>query len=221
MTTSYSPRSPRLLRGAIVGIDPFNPVASVIVFQYNPDTLTRSVQAQVARRQEYGNRAEPMRLAGAPTESIGLEVEIDATDQLERGDEKTADMGIYPQLSALEMLLYPKTLAVVANTALALMGVTEWIPTEAPMTLFVWGIKRVVPVRLTGVSITEEAHDVNLNPIRAKVSLDLRVLSYNDFPVLHAGYALFLAHQVAKEVMATTGSLGDLRAVTGGNVKLI
>jgi hypothetical protein len=203
---STFPNSPKLQKGALVGLDPLNPVASLIVFQYNPDTLTRSLQVQ-ASGGEGGERSEAARVTGAPIETINLEVEIDATDQLEKADGQTASLGIYPQLSALEMLVYPKSLHVIANSALLAFGTIEVIPPLAPLTLFVWGSKRVVPVRLTDFSITEEAHDVTLNPIRAKVSLGLRVLSYNDLPLRHPGYSQFLAYQVAKEVLATIGSL--------------
>lgn len=213
------PRSPRLLKGALVGIDPFNPIASVIVFQYNPTTVTRNLTAQMV--QEGGDRTEVLRLKGAPRETISLEVEIDATDQLEKGESKAVDMGIYPQLSALEMLIYPKSLVVGINTALLATGTIEVIPPEAPFTLFIWGAKRVLPVQLNSFSITEEAHDVNLNPIRAKVSLQLRVLTYDDFPVTHPGYATFLAHQVVKETMAAIGSVNNLSAVVGGNIDLL
>jgi hypothetical protein len=212
------PGSPRLLKGAIVGIDLFNPLASVIVFQYNPDTLTRTLQAQTAG--EGGDRAEALRLKGAPVETIKLDVEIDATDQLETADGIATSMGIYPQLSALEMLIYPKSALVIANTALLAVGTIEVIPPMAPLTLFIWGLKRVLPVRLTDFSITEEAHDVNLNPIRAKASIGLRVLSYNDLSLLNPGYHLFLAHQVVKETMATIGSVNNLAAVAGGNISL-
>jgi hypothetical protein len=119
------------------------------------------------------------------------------------------------------MLLYPKSSLVVANTALMLAGTLEIVPPQAPFTLFIWGPKRVLPVRLTDFSITEEAHDANLNPIRAKVSLTLRVLSYSDFAVDHPGYYLFLAHQIAKEALATIGSVGDLGAVAGANIDLL
>jgi len=213
------PGSPRLLKGAIVGIDPFNPVASVIVFQYNPDTLTRTLQAQTAGGQG-GDRSEALRLKGAPTEDIKLDVEIDATDQLEKGEPNATSMGIYPQLSALEMLIYPKSALVIANTVLLATGTIEVIPPASTLTLFIWGPKRVLPVRLTQFSITEEAHDVNLNPIRAKVSLGLRVLSYNDLPLTHPGYALYLAHQVVKEAMAAIGTVSNLGAVAGGNINL-
>jgi hypothetical protein len=213
------PGSPRLLKGALVGIDIFNPLASVIVFQYNPDTLTRTLQPQNMGDQS-GDRAEVTRLKGAPVETIKLDAEIDATDQLETGDGNAVSMGIYPQLSALEMLIYPKSALVIANTILLAAGTIEIVPPVGPLTLLVWGLKRVLPVRLTDFSITEEAYDVNLNPIRAKVSLGLRVLSYNDLSITNPGYHLFLAHQIVKETMATIGSVNNLGAVTGGDVSL-
>ena len=208
------PGSPRLLRGAIVGIDPLNPLASVIIFQYNPDTLTRTLQPQTIGG-DGGERSEALRLKGPPAEDIKLDVEIDAADQLERANPVATSMGIYPQLSALEMLIYPKSALVIANTALLAVGTIEVIPPMAPFTLFIWGPKRVLPVRLTQFSITEEAYDTDLNPIRAKVSLGLRVLSYNDLPLTHPGYGLFLAHQVMKEAMATVGSIGGIGGLAG------
>ena len=211
------PGSPRLIKGAIVGIDIFNPLASVILFQYNPDTLTRRLQSQMAG--EGGAGSEALRLKGAPEETISLDIEIDATDQLEKAESTAVSMGIYPQLSALEMLIYPKSSLVIANTALLATGTIEIIPPMAPLTLFIWG-KRVLPVRLTDFSITEESHDVNLNPIRAKVSLGLRVLSYNDLSITHPGYSIFLAHQVVKETMATIGSVNNLASVAGGSINL-
>lgn len=212
---SSFPGSPRLMKGALVGIDPFNPLASVIIFQYNPDTMTRTLQPQTAGG-EGGAKSEALRLKGAPVESIKLEVEIDAADQLEQAAGTAVSLGIYPQLSALEMLIYPKSALVAANTVLLALGTIEVIPPLAPFTLFIWGPKRVLPVRLTEFSITEEAYDINLNPLRAKVSLGLRVLSYNDLPLSHPGYGIFFAHQVVKEVMATIGSVGNIAGVTGG-----
>lgn len=216
------PGSPRLLKGALVGIDLFNPLASLIVFQYNPETMTRRLQAQTLGGGE-GDRTEALRLKGAPIETITLDVEIDATDQLEKADCVATSLGIYPQLSALEMLIYPKSAVVIANTARLALGSLEVAPPLAPFTLFVWGPKRVLPVRLGDFSITEEAYDVNLNPIRAKVSLGLRVLSYNDLSILDPGYYVFLAHQVVKEAMAVVGSLnaaGSLAGAVGFDVKL-
>ncbi|TME11268.1 MAG: hypothetical protein E6I80_06195 [Chloroflexi bacterium] len=206
------PGSPKLQKGAIIGLDPANPLASVVVFQYNPDTLTRTLTPQTTSSSDT-SRGEALRLKGPPEESITIDIEIDATDQLEKGDSNAVNMGIYPALSALEMLLYPKSALVIANEVLAAIGIIEIIPPEAPLTLFVWGAKRVLPVRLTSFSITEQAFDPNLNPILAKVSLGMRVLNYMDLGLLSVGGALFMAHQVAKEVMATIGSVGNISSL--------
>ena len=209
------PGSPRLLKGAIVGVDLFNPLASLILFQYNPEKLTRSVQVQ-GRSQAPGavpNRNEVLRLKGPPNETISLEIEIDAADQLEEGETIAQTMGIYPALSSLEMLLYPKSARMILNEVLAEFGVIEVIPPEAPLTLFVWGPKRVLPVRITGFSITEQFFDTNLNPIRATVSLSMSVLTYQDLGLVSVGGALSMAHQVMKEVMATIGGVGNVSAL--------
>jgi len=213
------PGSPRTVRGALVGVDPMNPLASLVVFQYNPDEMTRTLQARApggGAGASGGARNEALRLSGAPIENITLAVEIDAADQLAAGDPLAGALGIYPQLSSLEMLLYPKSATVIANTVLALAGTVELIPAEAPLTLLIWGIKRVVPVRLTQFSITEQAYDPGLNPIRARVALGLRVLSYSDLPLTNPGYYVFLAHQVTKEVMATVGSMSAVATAGAG-----
>lgn len=213
------PSSPSVLKGALVGIDLAIPIPSVIVFQYNPDTLTRSLKPRSPGGE--GARAEAHRLSGPPEETIKVDVEIDATDQLERGDGLATNLGIYPQLSALEMLVYPKSALVIANTILLAAGTIEVIPPTAPLTLFLWGAKRILPVRITEFSITEEAHDPALNPIRAKISLGLRVLSYNDLSITNPGYYMFLAHQVVKETLGIVGTVGSLAAVAGGDVSLL
>ena len=212
---SSFPGSPRLLRGAIVGIDLFDPLSSIVVFQYNPESLTRTLQAQTMGNEE-GARTEVLRLTGAPIETIKLDAELDAADQLETADPIATTLGIYPQLSALELLIYPKSTKVIVDTALWLTGTLEIIPPAAPFTVLIWGVKRVVPVRLNDFSITEEAYDCNLNPIRAKVSLGFRVLSYNDFSVTHPGYYLFLAHQVVKETMALINTANEAAAAARG-----
>jgi hypothetical protein len=210
---STFPGSPRVHKGALVGLDSFNPLASVIVFQYNPETLTRTLTPQTATSTN-ASTSEALRLKGPPQETIKLDIEIDATDQLERGDDNALQLGIHPTLAALEMLLYPKSVAMIANEALAAVGVIEIIPPEAPLTLFVWGVKRVLPVRLTDFSITEDAFDPNLNPIRAKVSLGMRVLNYQDLGLFSVGGAMFMTHQIAKEVMATIGGVGTIEGLT-------
>ena len=91
---------------------------------------------------------------------------------------------------------------------------------DAPLTLFIWGAQRILPVKVTDCSITEEAYDQALNPIRAKVGLGLRVLSYNDLSITNPGYYVFLAHQIVKETMSVVSTASDLTAVIGSNVKL-
>ena len=212
--TSF-PGSPRLLKGAIIGIDKLNPLASIIVFQYNPDTLTRRLEAR-STGGEGGDRSEAYRLTGPPKETISLTIEIDGTDEALNLNPAQLVSGIYPTLSALEMLLYPKSKLVIANSALSNAGLLEIIPPEAPLTLFIWGPQRVLPVRLESFSITEEAFDGLLNPVRAKVDLSLRVLSYYDLKVTNPGYSLFLIHQVAKEVLATTNVFNSVQNIGAG-----
>lgn len=212
---SSFPGSPKVQKGAIIGLDPFNPLASVIVFQYNPDTLTRTLTAQTTGGSP--RSGEALRLSGPPVETFNVNLEIDAADQLEKAQGTATSMGLYPTLASLEMLLYPKSALVIANEVLARVGIIEIIAPEAPLTLFIWGIKRVVPVRLTTFSITEEAFDTKLNPIRAKVALGLRVLNYQDLGLLSVGGALFMAHQIIKEVMATINGVGNVAGAVSGS----
>jgi hypothetical protein len=207
---STFPSSPRVQKGALVGADPVNPLASVVIFQYNPDSLTRTLVPQTAGGNSPG---EALRLKGPPQETIKLDAELDAADQLETGDPISTQLGLHPALAALEMLVYPKSAVAIANEVLLAVGVIEVLPMEAPLTLFVWGPKRVVPVRVTEFSVTEEAFDPGLNPIRAKVSLTLRVLNYQDLGLLSPGGALFMTHQIAKEVMATLSSVGNVASL--------
>lgn len=213
------PGAARVIKGALISFNSPNPIPNVILFQFNPNQMTRTLQVQSAGDQT-GDRSEALRLQGAPVENITLDVELDAADQLEKGRADAVKLGIQPQLSALELLIYPGSSLVITNTVLMAAGVLEIIPPTAPFTVFVWGIKRVLPVRLTKFSIAEQAFDPNLNPIQAKVSLGLRVLSYNDFSITHPGYHLFLAHQSIKEAMAFIGSTSNISEVAGGNFNL-
>ena len=168
----------------------------------------RTITARTA--QQDGDQAEALRLKGPPSETISFDVEIDATDQLEQADPVTTTLGIAPALASLEMLLYPKSSLVIANQVLMAIGVIEVIPAEAPLTLLIWGSKRVLPVRLTSFSITEQAFDPALNPILAKVGLSLQVLTYDDLGLVSVGGALSLAHQVIEETMATISGAGAI-----------
>jgi len=211
---STFPNSPRLLKGGIVVLDPETSVVQrVITLQYNPDTLSRSFQ--IKARGEGADRSEALRLTGPPVESIKLDAEIDATDQLEFPDQhKTvAELGIHAHLAALETLVYPTTNQLESNRKLARSGALEITPMESPLTLFVWSKNRVMPVRITDVSVTEEAFDPALNPLRAKVSLGMRVLTVDDLGFEHKGGSIYLAYQQQKERLAALyqgGPLGGL-----------
>ncbi|HEX8448115.1 MAG TPA: hypothetical protein VF652_00870 [Allosphingosinicella sp.] len=205
--------SPRLLKGALVGVDPMNPLASIVAFQYNPDSMTRRLEARSAGG---GERGEAFRLTGPPKETITLAIEIDATDALEEGDPIAAATGIGPTLAALEMMLYPKSRDVIRNMAESAAGMVEIDPATGPMILLVWGLHRVLPVRIGSFSIAEEAYDPLLNPIRAKVDLSLTVLSYNDLKFGSGGQALFMVHHIAKEVMATANVFNSAAAIGEG-----
>lgn len=215
--TSF-PGSPKILKGAIVGLDLFNPLSSVAIFQYNPEQLSRSVSPNYS--QAGGGRAEPLRLAGPPAETISVNLSLDLIDQMEQGDSGPLGAGITGYLAALEMLVYPKTIAVAINQVLMATGTTEVIPPAAPLTLFIYGWKRVVPVKIESLSITETAHDPSLNPIRADVALSMKVLTYNDLAMTHPGYWAFMAHQVIKEVLATVASVDNIGSALGGSVDL-
>lgn len=215
--TSF-PLSPKILKGAIVGVDVFNPVASVAIFQYNPEQISRSLTP--AFSEAGGGRAEALRLSGPPAETISANLVIDLVDQMEKGDAGPLRAGIAGNLAALEMLVYPKSAVVAANQIKLAIGTMEVVPPMAPMTLFIYGPKRVVPVKMESISITETAHDPGLNPIRADVALSMKVLTYNDLGMSHPGYWAFMAHQVIKEALATAASLDNVGSAVGGGVKL-
>jgi hypothetical protein len=204
---SSFPGSPRLLRGGLVQVDPESgSVLGTIALQFNPDTLTRTLQVQATG--ETGDRSQALRLRGAAVETIKLEAEIDATERLDdpATNPDAVVLGIHPELAALEALVNPRADDLQSNDALASAGVLEVLPLEAPLTLFVWSKQRVVPVRVTDLSVTEEAFDVNLNPIRAKVSLGLRVLSVDDLGFGHRGGTLFMAYLRNKEALGAAAS---------------
>jgi hypothetical protein len=195
-------------KGALIGLDPFNPVASITVFQFNPEKITRTLTPQTSGTG--GSIFETERLKGPPEEVIKFDLKLDAADDLDIGDGITETLGLYPQLSALEMLVYPKSALVITNSVLLAAGTIEVIPPTGPLTLFVWGPQRILPVQIKEFMIEEQKFDSNLNPIEAKASLGLRVLSYNDLSLTHPGYWIFLAHQIAKEIFATISSVGSI-----------
>ncbi|HWU87962.1 MAG TPA: hypothetical protein VN253_11835 [Kofleriaceae bacterium] len=163
--------------------------------------MTRTLQIRGVGA-ESGDHLEALRLKGPPIETIKVEAEIDATDDLESNDAQTRQVGLHPQLAVLEMIVHPTSGHLVSNHLEAQSGSIEIAPQEAPLPLFVFGPKRIVPVRITELSITEEAFDITLNPIRAKVSLGMRVLTTDDLGFDARGGSLFLAYLQTKEQLA-------------------
>jgi len=203
---SASPISPRLVKAGIVTMDrDTSTVQSVIALQYNPDSLTRTLQIQAVQGSQDGARVDALRLRGPAVETIKIEAELDATDQLEfpQQNSVTVQYGLQPQLAQLEMLVNPTVETLNSDDTMANAGTLEIIPLEQPLTLFVWSKSRVVPVRITDFSITEEAFDTNLNPIRAKVSLGMRVLNVDDLGFSHPGGHIFMTYLSNKQQLAS------------------
>lgn len=214
---SSFPGSPRMLRGGIVLIDPQTAaVQRSISLQYNPDTLTRTLTP--VGMGDSSDRSDQLRLKGPPVETIRLEAELDATDQLAVVDGTAVQVGLYPQLAALELIVYPRSDQILANAKKEKSGTLEISPMQSPLALFVWSKNRILPVRITELSITEEAFDINLNPIRASVSLNLRVLSVYDLGVDNKGGSLFLVYQQQKEKLADQARNAPLSSLGIGGI---
>lgn len=225
------PGRPRLLKGALVVFETPIPVpTNIIVFQYNPETMTRKIsQPSGGAQAGGGGSASPCATAGdtrntllLPTENYQLAVELDAADQLEVGDSVTMAVGLHPALAALEMLLYPPPVEVVLNKALAAFGSAFVFSPQVPIVLFVWGAPRVVPVIVNSISVSESAYDQKLNPIQAKVDLDMRSMS--DIELRNAGVlfeSLGYINLVAREVMAHIQIGGAIAQATGNASKNI
>ena len=201
---SSFPGSPRIIKAGLVLVDADSArVLRIISLQYNADSLTRSLQPQTAGGQA-DDRIEPVRFKGPAVETFKLEADIDATDQLEFPEQNpnAGQYGIQPQLALLESLVYPTASQLASVDAQASSGTLEIAPMLAPLVLFVWGKNRIVPVKVSDFSITEEAFDAALNPIRAKLSLGLRVMSSDDLGFSSKGGSLFMAYLQTKEQLA-------------------
>jgi hypothetical protein len=194
--SGYS-RSPFVLKGALVQFSAPSlipvPVPNIILFQYNPESMTRSFTGydpKSADRSPAGGGGEAAVPAVPgdgqpfdPQESLSLSLLLDASDALEKPELHPVAMvsGVADRLAALEMLLYPSsTGGVLQSAAASLLGLAAKeaaARTNVPTVLFVWGPGRIVPVRLTGFTVEETQYNQYLYPHRAKVTLTLRVLT--------------------------------------------
>ncbi len=210
--TSEFPRSPKLLKGALVAYQSPELLPTIVVFQYNPPEVTRSLQARTARG---GGRGDAQQTDGPPSESISLTVEIDAADQLEINSPTAVAVGLHPALAALESLMYPAFPTVVANQVLAAVGSAAVLSEQVPLSLLIWGATRILPVRLGSLSITEQEFDPLLNPIRASAQISLTVLTYRDLQLTNPGYWVYMASFAQKEVMSKLNLAQHAQAIHG------
>ena len=198
----------RTRRAALVMIET-EPVRfdRAVAFQYNPDRVQRKIAASAAAGAEQGGEA--LRLVGPPTETLTLELELDARDVLggEAEHAKVAEHGVRHQIAALESMLYPSRERLRRNHRQARRGVLEIVAAESPLTLLVWSRDRVVPVKLVDLGVTEEAFDPELRPERARLEISMRVLSVADLGFEHRGADVYLRHHGAIERLAGVGSI--------------
>jgi hypothetical protein len=185
-----------VLKGALVEFMPTylpTPLPNVIVFQYNPETMTHTwTQPQPAPAPQAGP-GNPLAVQGMPGEEFSFTIAMDANDDIADGSPLAAAQarisGIYSRLAALEMLLYPAgpgqsgltgavSAAIESGRQASTQGQARAVPQSVmPVTLFIWGAGRIVPVRVTKLAITERLYDVALNPTHAEAQLSLRVLT--------------------------------------------
>jgi len=182
---SSAPGQLKLIKSGFVQIDEASSrLLRVIVFQYNPETLTRRLDTVIV---------PPPAPPQPARETIAFTVTFDAADKLEAGDELAQQEGILPALAALQVLLNP-----------APMTLTVWVS----------GNKRVVPVHLTGMQFVEQAFDPKLNPIRAEVAVTLQVMSDLELANNPRGRSLldayFLTLQQLAQLEYNNGSLAAL-----------
>jgi hypothetical protein len=184
---------PYLLRGALIeyASDFLGPLPNVVIFQFNPETITRAIQ--VPERPTGGTRRETTQAGDPPLERITLKAEFDAADYLKTNNILARQFGVGPQLAALEKMVFPsnKIGALIGKAidaigdALGLGGGGEDAPCQPipreqyPRILFIWGRTRILPVVIDSMSITEQQYDNLLNPVRAEVSLQLSVNATN------------------------------------------
>lgn len=189
------------LNGALVSFmpTPLIPVPNVIVFQFNPESMTHTwTQVEPAPAGDGHQPAAPLAVKGQPGESFGFTLAMDALDSIASGGASggLAEIsGVYTRLAALEMLMYPAsaagggllgTVTAAVGSALGLGGGAASEPPRdvpvdgMPVVLFVWGIERIVPVRLTTLTITEKLYDSLLNPTHVEAQIALRVLTTDE-----------------------------------------
>jgi hypothetical protein len=250
MAESGYSRSPRLLKGALIQFSApmLIPIPNIIVFQYNPETMTRqltpwvpvqhnrtynddgTVREDTVSGEQLNQLAQPF----DPQESFSLALELDAADALEFPDTHpiASIAGVADRISAMELLCYPPGQSALGGlvssigASLGLGGPVDSVPRrDVPIVLFFWGPGRIVPVRITGFSVEEQSYSPTLYPVRAKVTIGLRVLDENHLlnaagntsnaAIVQIAKACYKFTQVQKELLATANLANSVESIIG------
>ncbi len=164
------------------------------MFQYNPERMVHAWSQPEPPGRPGAESNNPLAVRGLPGESFQFTIFLNADDDvvsLVPPVRLAAEQsGVGARLAALEMLLYPGTpLGQPASRSAGLLGtVSAGLPGSSgstwklpnstlPIVLFYWNPNRVVPVRVTALSVTETLYDEDLNPRHAEAQLSLRVLT--------------------------------------------
>lgn len=214
----------KYLRGAFIAYDPGgypDGGKRVIPFRFNPEVLSRSLQveqgksgsgAEGAAKGGSGKKGEQAADAssGALKQSFTVKVRFDFDDRHEVARDLPPELGIAPEIAALESLLYPAE----SPADQAGDGSEPVRPRQQrPTVLFIWGRKRVLPVRITSMAVNETLFNAELNPLRAEIDVALEVLGETDAKDNKAvGDALAFSQQrrreLAKQFLDTTAAQG-------------
>ncbi len=200
------PNKPKILRGAFVEYGLSIPPLFV-VFQFNPVQLTRNRSLTFAAKSsgQTGSQAGSLRdfhgryddltklrddqQVRVQEEVIGFEIRLDATDKLDEGDTITEQFGVAPQLATLELMVHPKEESLLGQALGALLGSPGGFSftkkPNPPLILFIWGRKRVLPVNINSLNITETVYSTDLNPIRATATVNLTVIEGKSIPYMY------------------------------------
>jgi hypothetical protein len=195
------------IKGALISFLPtaIGPIQlpNVIVFQFNPETMTHTWSEATAAPGEGRARHNPLTVSGLPGEKFSFTLSLDANEMIADAGRNPVGAGlaflsgVQPRLAALEMLLYPMgsassgllgTVSAASNAVGFSMSVatSQSVPeSQVPVVLFVWGLQRIVPVRVTDLTITEKLYDTALNPVHADAQIGLRVLTPDEIVAVH------------------------------------
>jgi hypothetical protein len=211
--------------GALVeyGTDFLGPIPNVLIFQFNPETITRTfsipARAVDATQRETSQAGEP------PYERFTVTASFSAADQRNSGDPIGIAYGVGPQLAALHAMVFPvKTPGGAIGAAIdaigSLLGIqgpppTQPIPRQqTPRILFIWGTARIVPVIIESLTITEQIYDGWLNPIEAEVAIGLAVITPEACAGDSIGTGALAYTQMIQDTMASLNLANSAALVT-------